>query len=108
MWTAICSLRFQDTRRLTSFRWDGIDLPNGRLLAAAEEQGFEVFLTVDKNIRFQQSFAKRSISLVVLDSPRIDSRSLMPFVEAVLRRLATPLEPGSVVVITPDDLVEQP
>jgi hypothetical protein len=33
--------------------WDR--LQNGRLLSAAEEAGFEILLTTDKNMRYQQN-----------------------------------------------------
>jgi len=48
--------------------WDR--LTNGDLLAVAEEAGFEVLLTADKNIRYQQNFAERRIALVVLSTPQ--------------------------------------
>ena len=41
-------------------------LANGALLAAAEREGFEVFVTGDRNIRFQQTLAGRRLALVVL------------------------------------------
>lgn len=41
-------------------------LRNGDLLAAAEAAGFEVFVTTDKNIRYQQNLAGRRIAIVVL------------------------------------------
>jgi hypothetical protein len=41
-------------------------LANGALLAAAEREGFEVFVTGDRNIRFQQTLAGRQLALVVL------------------------------------------
>lgn len=41
-------------------------LENGDLLSAAEEAGFEVFLTADKNLRYQQNLSGRKIALVVL------------------------------------------
>lgn len=47
--------------------WD--TLSNGELLAEAEKAGFEVFLTADKNIRYQQNLCGRKIAIVVL-SPR--------------------------------------
>jgi hypothetical protein len=46
------------------------ELKNGELLKAAEEAGFEVFLTPDKNIRYQQNLAIRTIAVVVLGSPQ--------------------------------------
>ena len=41
-------------------------LINGVLLDAAEAEGFELFVTADKNIRYQQNLAGRKIALVVL------------------------------------------
>ena len=41
-------------------------LGNGALLDAAEAAGFEVFVTADKNIRYQQDLTERKIAVVVL------------------------------------------
>lgn len=41
-------------------------LKNGELLAVAEAAGFEVLLTTDKNIRYQQNLSGRKIAIVVL------------------------------------------
>ncbi len=41
-------------------------LRNDELLAAAEDEGFEVFITSDKNLRCQQNFSGRAIALVIL------------------------------------------
>jgi hypothetical protein len=41
-------------------------LVNGVLLDAAEAAGFELFVTADKNIRYQQNLAGRKIAIVVL------------------------------------------
>ena len=41
-------------------------LSNGDLLTAAEEAGFDILLTTDKNIRYQQNLAGRKIAIVVL------------------------------------------
>jgi hypothetical protein len=41
-------------------------LTNGALLAAAEEAGFDILLTADKNMAYQQNFSGRKIALVVL------------------------------------------
>jgi hypothetical protein len=43
---------------------------NGELLRAAEDAAFEVFLTTDKNIRYQQNPAERVIAIVVLGNSR--------------------------------------
>jgi hypothetical protein len=41
-------------------------LRNGDLLTVAEEAGFDVLLTTDKNIRYQQNLTGRKIAIVVL------------------------------------------
>jgi hypothetical protein len=48
--------------------WDM--LPNGELLDAAEAAGFEVFVTTDRNIRYQQNLTGRKIAIVVLAKGR--------------------------------------
>jgi hypothetical protein len=48
--------------------WDTLE--NGELLKAAEAAGFEVLVTPDKNIRYQQNLTVRTIALVVLGNPR--------------------------------------
>jgi hypothetical protein len=40
-------------------------LKNGELLAAAEAAGFDVLVTTDKNIRYQQDLSQRKIAIVV-------------------------------------------
>jgi hypothetical protein len=41
-------------------------LANGALLDAAESAGFEILITADKNMRYQQNLAGRKIALVVI------------------------------------------
>ncbi len=48
--------------------WD--TLSNGELLAEAERAGFDVFLTADKNIQYQQNLTGRRLAVVVLSSPQ--------------------------------------
>ena len=44
--------------------WD--TLVNGELIAAAEAAGFELLLTTDKNMRYQQNLTGRRIAFVVI------------------------------------------
>jgi len=49
-------------------------LKNGELLAAAESKGFEVFVTTDTNLGYQQNLVNRKIAIIVLKTtswPRI-------------------------------------
>ena len=42
------------------------ELENGELIERAEAAGYEVLLSTDENIRYQQNLAERRIALVVL------------------------------------------
>ena len=44
--------------------WDR--LANGALLKAAEDAGFELLLSTDKNIRYQQNLKGRRIAIIIL------------------------------------------
>ncbi len=49
-------------------------LTNGDLLAAAEQENYELMITTDQNLRYQQNLATRRIAIIVLRStswPRI-------------------------------------
>jgi hypothetical protein len=46
------------------------ELENGELLTVAEAAGFEVLVTTDRNLRYQQNLAGRTIALVVLGQGR--------------------------------------
>lgn len=74
-------------------------LSNGRLLAAAEVAGFEVLLTVDKNLPYQQSLASRSLAVVILDTPSTTADVLLRLVPDLLGRLPA-LVPGQVLRLT--------
>jgi predicted nuclease of predicted toxin-antitoxin system len=70
--------------------WD--KLVNGELLKAAEEAGFEVLLTTDKNMAAQQNLKSRTIAVVVLGN------SQWRIVQRHLRKIAAALNtaaPGS-------------
>ncbi len=59
---------------VTAFELGWHTLTNGELLSAAEAEGFEVFVTTDQNLRYQQNLPERKIAIVVLLStswPRI-------------------------------------
>ena len=51
-----------------SHGWD--TLRNGELLDAAEAAGFDLFLTTDRNIRYQQNLTGQKIAIVVLGKGR--------------------------------------
>ena len=68
--------------------WDR--LGNGELLDEAEAAGFDLFVTADKNLRYQQNLAVRKIAIVVIGNAQW--RILRLHVERVVAALdaATP------------------
>jgi hypothetical protein len=58
------SLVGHSVTRTQDLGWDRFN--NGELLTAAEHAGFDLLLTTDKNIRYQQNLTERKIAIVVL------------------------------------------
>jgi len=72
------------------------ELANGELIEAAEQAGFKVMVTTDKNIRYQQNMKTRQIALVVLE------HSQWPMVKLVAGNIVAAVnraEPGSYVEV---------
>jgi hypothetical protein len=70
--------------------WD--KLGNGDLLTAAEEAGFDLLLTTDKNMRYQQNLAGRKIAIVVLGQQQWPQ--LRPHIQRVIEAVNA-VTPGS-------------
>lgn len=85
--------RFLNTHQVeTVFERGWSTLKNGELLTRGEEEGFEVFVTTDKNLSKQQNLFSRKMAIVVLSStswPRIQTA-----VESINQAIETTL-PGS-------------
>lgn len=65
--------------------WSGAK--NGALLRAAREAGFEVLVTVDRNMEHQQRIATSGLVLVVLRARTTRVPDLLPVVPALLAML---------------------
>lgn len=69
----------------TAFERGWSTLQNGQLISAAEAAGFAVFVTTDRDLKYQQNLATRTIAIVVLLTtswPRIE-RQLPSVVKAI-------------------------
>ena len=77
------SLLAHQVREAKAQGWDR--LTNGELLAAAEKAGFDVLLTTDKNIRYQQNLTGRKIAVVVLGQARW--RLIRPMIPRIVAAL---------------------
>jgi predicted nuclease of predicted toxin-antitoxin system len=72
------------------------ELENGELLTKAESAGFEVFITGDQNLSYQQNLSTRTISIIEL------TKNNWPSVEPHVERIAKAVSdctPGSYQVI---------
>ena len=73
-------------------------LKNGVLLAAAESAGFELIITTDQEIPFQQNLDRRRIAILILCAPTNRLADLERLVPAALRALDS-IRPGQVLRI---------
>lgn len=64
--------------------WAGVK--NGALLQLAATR-FEVLLTVDRNLEYQQNFSSLTIAVIVVDAPSNDVEILRPLMPKVLEAL---------------------
>ncbi len=77
----------------TAFERGWSDLHNGELLDRAESEGYQLLITTDQNLPYQQNLAARSLAVLVLMStswPRLQLRV------ADIRVAIGGLEPGEV------------
>jgi len=82
-------------RTVSQMRWRGV--ANGALLAKAAEE-FDVFLTVDKNLRHQQNVRKLPIAVIVVEVSNNDYDVVRPFVPHIREALAR-IQPRELIVI---------
>jgi len=73
---------------------------NGEPLAAAENSGFEVFLTIDRGIEYQQNLTARRISVVLIRSKSNRLSDLQLSVPDILRVLDS-IQPNQIVNVGP-------
>ena len=85
-----------DVKTVADVKWAGTK--NGLLLQQAAAK-FDVLVTVDQGIPYQQNLADITLALVIIMAPSNDIQDLRPMMSDVLRVLAT-IQPGQVVVVT--------
>jgi len=60
---------------------------NGELLRLAAAE-FDLLITVDRNLEYQQNFEGLSLAVIVIDAPSNDINALRPLMPAVLAAIA--------------------
>lgn len=74
-----------------AMQWE--TLSNGELIARAESDGFDVLITADRGMEYQQNITSRKISVILIKSKRITLAHLLVHLEAV-QTLLDDIEPG--------------
>lgn len=75
-----------EVKTVPQMGWAGVK--NGQLLTLAELE-FDVFITVDRNLSFQQNLPQFDIAVIVLQAPSNRLTDLKPLAPKVLAILAT-------------------
>ena len=85
-----------DVRTIREMGWAG--KKNGELLALMAADGFEVLLTVDRNLPHQQNLTAAGLAVVIMVAETNRLADLVPVVPAVEAALAT-IRPGDAVEV---------
>jgi len=75
-----------EVRTVQQQGWAG--LKNGELLEHAADAGFEVFLTADQNLQYQQNLAQARLGVVVLIAQSNKLKDLLPLVAPALKAIS--------------------
>ena len=81
-----------EVKTVAEVGWAGV--MNGELLRRAAAE-FDVLITVDRNLEYQQSFAGLSLAVIVIHAPSNDVTVLRPLMPAVVAAIAQ-IRPGVV------------
>lgn len=87
-----------DVRTVADMGWAG--KTNGELILLIVSEGFDVYLTVDQNLRYQQNLRAARLAVIVL-CPRTNRLAdILPLIGKVTAALER-IEPGTLVEIRP-------
>jgi len=64
------------------------------LLILLSENGFDLFITIDKNLKYQQNVDKISFNIFILDAPNNKISTLTPYTNVVIPLLGKELQTG--------------
>jgi hypothetical protein len=87
-----------DVTTVVAAGWAG--LKNGELLGRVEGEGFEVFVTADRNLEYQQTLAGRGFGVVVVFPKRLKLTYLV-LLASELRTAVASVHSGEVVHVHP-------
>lgn len=74
-------LREFEVFTVSEMKWNGIK--NGKLMSLCIENGFDLILTIDKNLMFQQDVGKHNLTIAVLNSLTSKIEELVLFIPSL-------------------------
>ena len=84
----------QEVQTVQQVGWAG--LTNGELLKRARAAGFEVFVTADQNIEFQQDLRQSGLGVVLIRAVSNALEDLQPLIPSILAEIRK-AQPGQVI-----------
>jgi hypothetical protein len=85
-----------DCRTVPEEGWAGRQ--NGELLSLAEKSGFEVFVTLDRGVEYEQNLRGRVIAVVLIRAQSNRLADLLPRSPEILQAIRS-IQPGDLVKI---------
>jgi PIN like domain len=86
-----------DVSTVTEMGWSG--KKNGELLELMAAQHFQIFLTADQNVRYQQNLVSVDVAIIVLVAPTNRLADLIPLMNSA-RIAMNSAEKGEILEIT--------
>lgn len=72
---------------------------NGELMGVMTFEGFDIFITLDKNLQYQQNIKRFSIQIIILNASDSRYQTLQPLILKVTQALSGKM-PGQIHMIT--------
>lgn len=85
-----------DVRTVVQQAWAG--LSNGELLRQASAAGFDVFITGDQNLQYQQNLTQITVGIIVVAARSNRIEDLLPLVPKLMDAISI-VHPGEVIQI---------
>ncbi len=74
-----------DCSTVNELQWNGTR--NGKLMAKCVEHGFDLLITIDKNLSFQNNVSKFDLIILIMDSPSSKIEYLKKFIPQIKKSI---------------------
>lgn len=80
-------LKGHEVSTVSRMKWNG--LKNGDLIEKVEKEGFEMLLTIDKKIKYQQNISKYNIIIVIINTPSSSIEILSKYTPNLIKEIGS-------------------